>query len=333
MVTELIRTKMIGFSRSSSLLLLALSLLSCGSPDAENEGQRLSVSSKMTVNTTAGLVSIEAQNALLRDLLMELSQRTQITISMPDEMKADRVTLALQQRPLEEAFRQVLVGRSYSFLYRQEKGREVITGVRLFAQQRPMVNIGSSGPQTGVSSRANQGQPPSGSPRAWGRADRTTGGARPVAVRDDLPLDELKRSLRESQDPAHRIATLDAISNRVDDGPVNPIVSQVLSDMDQDVRETALNLLRTSFDPVPISPLAQMAATENNAELRMEAMTLMTDQLFQDGRTKEEWMTVRASLNKSLVDADPDIRDQAEQLLSQLSDSAQTTTKQGFGRG
>ena len=320
------------FSSSCALLLLALPLLSCGGSDAENQGQGLSVSSRMTVTATAGLVSIEAQNAPLGALLAELGRQVEITINVPEEMKAERLTLALQDRSLEDALRQVLAGQSYSFLYRQEKGREAIAGVRLFAQQRPRNNMASFVDPIVASSPVNQGQPPLTGTRSWGRGGTAIGEGKPGAVSDDLSLDELKRSLTDSQDPAQRSATLDAIANRGEDGPVNPIVAQALTDADLDVREAALNLLKSSFDPVPIDSLASMVAREADPDLRIEAMTLMTDQLLQDGRTKDEWAAVSASLSKSLTDHDQDVRDQAEQLLSQLSESEASTVKQGFGQ-
>lgn len=323
---------MMRISSSCVLLFLIFSLLSCGSPGSESQGQGPSAPVKMTVSANAGLVSVEAQNAPLSAVLTELSRQAQITISMSGEMHSDRLTLSFQDRPMEAALRQVLAGQSYAILYRQEKGQEVIAGVKLYAQQRQVIGMASTGASTGSSSTISQGVASSAMTRGWGRAGRVLGDGKPVTVPGDLSLDELRRSLSESQDPAQRSATLEAISNRGEDKPVNPIMAQALSDADQEVRETALNLLKSSLDPVPIGPLASMATREANPDLRIEAMTLMTDQLFQDDRTKEEWATVSASLSKSLTDPDQDVRDQAEQLLSQLSETESSTGKQGFGR-
>ena len=140
-----------------------------------------------------------------------------------------------------------------------------------------------------------------------------------AVVSDDVPLDELKRSFSETKDPARRSATLEAMADRGEEGPVAPILSTALSDSDEAVRTTALDLLKSSSEPVPLGPLAQMAATDNNPDLRIEAMQLMADQLLEEGRTKEEWGVVRASLDRSLSDPNPDVREQAEMLLSDLS--------------
>lgn len=314
------------------LTVLVLSVLSCGNPSAENQAQRDPVSSKMTVTTTAGLVSLDAQNVPLGILLTELGQRTQLAMTLPEEMKAERMTVLLQQRPLEAALREILLGKSYTFLYRQEKGQEVIVGVRLFPQHRPMTRLNASQRQTGIS-LATRGVPPTlvvtGS---WGRAETTGGDPKPVRISDDMPLDDLKRSLTESKDPAFRSAALDAIANRGTDRPVNPFLAQSLSDGDYEVRGTALSLLMSSFDAVPIGPLASMATQDANPEFRMDAMSLMTDQLFKDERPEQDWAAVTAALNRGLSDPDPDVREQAEMLLPTLDPAAQPTSSWGKRR-
>jgi hypothetical protein len=83
-------------------------------------------------------------------------------------------------------------------------------------------------------------------------------------------------------------------------------------------------------ETLPLGPLAQMAATDSNPDLRMEAMTLMTDQLSAEERTKEEWAMAQASLSRSLSDPNQDVREQAEMLLSELSQSAQPTSQRAF---
>ena len=115
---------------------------------------------------------------------------------------------------------------------------------------------------------------------------------------------------------------LEELSGRGDeeDESLRPMLANALADRDEMVRAAALNLMQASVAPVPIESLALMAGTEQNPELRMEAMALMTDQLFLDDRTKEEWAAVNASLSKSLLDTNEEVRDQAAFLLSQLSE-------------
>jgi HEAT repeat protein len=155
-----------------------------------------------------------------------------------------------------------------------------------------------------------------------------------ASLNGDLPFDYLKRSFSEEKDPALRAEMLEALAGcgEEEDKPVSPMVADALADQDEAVRATALNLMQASFAPVPIESVAAMAATEQNPELRMEAMTLMTDQLFLDDRTKEEWAAVNSSLAKSLSDSNEEVREQAAGLLSELSESAPSTGKEEFGR-
>ena len=315
---------------SCALLALSLSVLSCGSPGSQDQG--LPPSAKMTVIATAGLVSLNAQNAPVSAVLVELGRQAQLTVSVPDETQSDHLTLAFQSLPLEEALKRVLVGQPHAFLYRQRGGQDVIAGVRLFAKQQSMPTTDMAGARALAPSQTNQGLPILPPRGAWGRGGANNSEAKPVTISDDLSLDDLKRALTETQDPARRAATLEAIANRGEDGLVTPIVAKALSDPDAGVRNTALNLLKSSFDPVPIGPLASMATLDANPESRMDAMTLMTDQLFMDERTKEDRATVTATLNRGLSDPDPDVRDQAAMLLPDLSHETQPISKWGVSR-
>jgi hypothetical protein len=120
------------------------------------------------------------------------------------------------------------------------------------------------------------------------------------------------------------------MANRGEEGSVAPALSMALSDSDEEVRTDALNHLKMTSEPLPLGPLAQMAATDSNPDLRMEAMSLMVDQLSAEERTKEEWAVARTSLSGSLSDPHPDVREQAEMLLSDLSQSTEPVSKQGF---
>lgn len=304
---------------SYSLAFMAISVLfiSCGSPDQQDKA--LPPTAQVTVNTASQLVTLDVKNAPLAAVLAAIGQQAQITVSVPDDITSERLlSLSFHNVPLEEALKRVLAGQSYTFAYKQDKGREVISGVRLFAkyeQPPPANSMPALAQLTG-----SRGLPtPLPTTRSWGRGRSTMNEKTVAAVSDDVPLDELKRSFSETKDPARRSATLEAMADRGEEGPVAPILSTALSDSDEAVRTTALDLLKSSSEPVPLGPLAQMAATDNNPDLRIEAMQLMADQLLEEGRTKEEWGVVRASLDRSLSDPNPDVREQAEMLLSDLS--------------
>lgn len=306
---------------SYSLALMAISVLfiSCGSPGPQD--QVLPPTAQVTVSAESQLVTMDVKNTPLAAVLAAIGQQAQITLSLSDDIKSERLSLSFQNIPLEDALKRVLVGQSYAFVYKQDKGRNVISGVRLFAkhEQMPPTNSAPSNQPAIAKLTGSQGLPtPLPTTRSWGRGV-TLNGMKVAPISDDVPLDELKRSFSETKDPAIRSAILTAMANREEEGPVAPALSTALSDSDEDVRATALNLLKSASEPVPLGPLAQMAANDSSPDLRMEAMTLMADQLSAEERTKEDWAVAQASLSRSLSDPNQDVREQAEMLLSDLS--------------
>ena len=313
-----------------SLVLMAVSVLclSCGSPGPQD--QVLPPTAQVTVNAASQLVTMDVKHAPLAAVLAAIGQQAQITISVSGNITSERLSLTFQNVPLEEALKRVLAGRSYIFVYTQDKGHEEVSGVRLFAKHEPVPPINSvpSNQSAITQLTGSQGLPTT--TRSWGRGGSTMNENKVALVSDDIPLDELKRSFSETKDPALRSALLAAMADRGEEGPVAPALSTALSDRDEEVRTNALNLLKTTFEPVPLGPLAQMAATDNNPDLRMEAMTLIADQLLAEDRTKEEWAVAHASLSGSLLDPNQDVREQAEMLLSELSQSTQAASKRAF---
>jgi hypothetical protein len=312
-------------------MAISIFCISCGSPGPQD--QVLPPTAQVTVNAASRLVTMDVKHAPLAAVLAAIGQQAQITISVSGDITSERLSVSFQNVPLEEALKRVLAGQSYTFAYTQEKGREVIAGVRLFAkhEQIPPSGAAPSGMPAIAQLTGRQGLPtPLPATRSWGRGGSTMDEKTSASVSDDIPLDELKRSFSETKDPALRSAMLDAIANRGEEGPVAAALSTALLDRDEEVRTNALNLLKTTSEPVPLGPLAQMAATDNNPDLRMEAMSLMADQLLAADRTKEEWAVAHASLSESLSDSNPDVREQAEMLLSELSQGAQPTSKRAF---
>lgn len=318
-----------------SLALMAISVLciSCGSPGPED--QVLPPTAQVTVNAASQLVTMDVKNAPLAAVLAAIGQQAEITISVSDDLTSERLSVSFQNVPLEEALKRVLAGQSYAFAYTQDKGREVISGVRLFAKHKPVppTNAAPTGMPALAQLPGSQGLPtPLPATRSWGYGGSPMNKETRAPIGEDVPLDELTRSFSQTKDPALRSAMLDAMADRgeEEEKPVAPVLATALSDSDEEVRTNALNLLKTTFEPVPLGPLARMAATDNNADLRMEAMTLMADQLFAEERTQEEWTVAHASLSRSLSDSNEDVREQAEMLLSELSQSVQPTSKRAF---
>ena len=280
------------------LMFLACSMQSCGNPGSETSKSGLASVPTVTVTATAGLVSLEAQQAPLGSVLTEFGQRTQIAFTLPEEMKSESVTRSFQRRPVEEALQQLLMGKSYAVQYRQDGDKKVSAKVDLAVPQGPMVG------------RASVGSQPSNT------APATTSTGKLGPVRTDFELTQLEQSLKESQEPATRLAALNGIANRETSEAVNPIIAQALSDRAPEVREAALDVLKSSLDPVPIASLASMAAQDTNPAFRKEAMTLLMDQLAKDEPSQDDIDTVRSTLNRGLGDPDPGVREFAAMLLA-----------------
>ena len=119
---------------SYSLVLMAISALciSCGSPDQQDKV--LPPTAQVTVNAASRLVTMDGKNAPLTAVLTAIGQQAQITVSVPDDITSEHLSLSFENVPLEEALKRVLAEQSYTFAYTQDKGREVISGVRLFAK-------------------------------------------------------------------------------------------------------------------------------------------------------------------------------------------------------
>ena len=288
------------------LLVLALSNQSCGNPGSESPKPGPISASKIGVMSAEGLISLDTQHVPLGTVLTELGQRTQIVFAIPNEMKSDPITISVHQRPIEEVVQQVLKGRPYSVRYRQEGDQQVIAEVDLSVPQDQVAGRASTRIQPTRSAQANQSPSGSTAPNA----------TKALVLQTDQELLSLEQSLRESPDPATRIAALSSIAGREIDGPVNAIVVKGLTDRAPEVREAALEILRYSTEPVPISSLAAVATQDANPAFRVGAMSLLIDQLGkEEGPSEEDRNMVRTTLQQGLADPDPQVRDQASMLL------------------
>lgn len=304
---------------------LSILLAACGGPDVQEQG--LPRGSVVRVSVASQTATVDVKNAPLKAVLEELGRPAQITMSVPEELKFELLSLSFRDLPLEEAVERVLADRFYMISYREEGERQVLAGVQLFVKRQPIPPAGSASAKSGQNMAQLFTSPsvlaaliPSG---LWDPRGRVLNNEQvPPINKKDLSFEDLKRSFGEEKDPAVRAEMLEEMAGRgeEEDESMMPILANALADRDEMVRAAALNLLQASVAPVPIESLAVMAGTEQNSELRMEAMTLMADQLFLDDQPKEEWVAVKASLNKSLSDTNEEVRDQAAFLLSQLSE-------------
>ena len=78
------------------------------------------------------LITISAQNADLKDVLLELADKTNIIIRVPNSLKK-RITITLSENSLDEALSRILRDMNYAIIYSGEKNnRTVISEVLIY---------------------------------------------------------------------------------------------------------------------------------------------------------------------------------------------------------
>ena len=78
------------------------------------------------------LITISAQNADLKDVLLELADKTNIIIRVPNSLKK-QITITLSENSLDEALSRILRDMNYAIIYSGEKNnRTVISEVLVY---------------------------------------------------------------------------------------------------------------------------------------------------------------------------------------------------------
>ena len=78
------------------------------------------------------LITISAQNAHLKNVLLELADKTNIIIRVPNSLKK-RITITLSENSLDEALSRILRDMNYAIIYSGEKNnRTVISEVLIY---------------------------------------------------------------------------------------------------------------------------------------------------------------------------------------------------------
>ncbi len=305
--------------KSCFLCIALISLLACGSPTAP---QQDATPSQVSFDPKSLLVSFDARNTPVKTLLTELSKQARLSVHDPNDQELGRITLSVKNMPLDEALAKLLAGKSYQLTYNsQTGGGKVLAGIDLTTAQ---AKSETAGRQTTAAKDSPEEAKHSGF--AWGntsllqqRLANATGQPQDVALAvETLSLDTVKQLIGEA-DPTQRVAMLDAMRGRDDAEPVQPLFLNALQDGNADVREAAIDYLQSAYDPLPMAPLADLVRKETNPELRIEALSLLADQMSAGDRTREDLALAVSSANRALTDPNPDVRDQAEMTLEELS--------------
>ena len=307
------------------LFVALVSLVACGSPGTQQQGASLA---KVTVDPTMQWVSIEAKDAPIEAILSEMGKQAHFTISLPNGMQLGRITLTVKNISLEEAIQKLLVGRSYQLNHLSKNNeRKTLAGIVLQQDSVAHTSDGTSTDSARLVEQKHSAEPG----RGFGlRGEPGTLSAEDQfmhvsIVMEDLAPDTIKQLMNEAQDPTLRVAILDAMKDREDQGAVQPLFLDSLQDGNAEVREAAIDYLQSSYEPLPMAPLVDLVGKEINPELRIAALSLLSDQMSAGDRTKTDLALAITSASLALADPNPEVRDQAELTLAELSQTGQAS--------
>lgn len=100
-----------------------------------------SPSSKFQLNFKNNLLTISAKNADLKNVLIKLADKTNISIGYPDSLEK-KVTLNKNRIPLREALQRLLKGLNYAIIYSGSKrNKAVISDVFIFKKSKKTARL------------------------------------------------------------------------------------------------------------------------------------------------------------------------------------------------
>jgi type II secretory pathway component GspD/PulD (secretin) len=96
-----------------------------------------SSSQKIRVTNDDNRVSISAKEADLKNILVEIADKTDISVSFPASLKK-KITIRINEIKLREAFERLLYGLNYAIIYSgASKGQAEISDVYIYTGTKP----------------------------------------------------------------------------------------------------------------------------------------------------------------------------------------------------
>jgi hypothetical protein len=265
----------------ASFMLLSLGIWRDATADQEALGASL------TLTFQADQLSVQSQQATLRQVLAELARQGNLTIRLPLSEAEDKISVSFHHLSLTEGIKRLLKSKSYVLI--TTPAPEIHRGHKVTAIHVLSTSAGSSMTLMANSENAVEDKQSTQPPQA---------------------LDALDPETRVA---ALQAATLQALKN--DEGIV-PTLVQALRDEVPQVREAALWLLGSiENEEMPYEAITQIALTDPSARLRAVALGRLD---ATDAELAQE------TLQQALQDPDPEIRTMAEQLLARARQDAES---------
>lgn len=269
----------------------------------------------LRVELAGELVSIEARDARIKDLLEELARQRGLVVISRDPLD-ERITLELEPLPLPKAMARVLGGRSFA-LQEIEPSTARGSPIRLPATRLWVFSSGRAGeavpPDTVVRLGGSEGEESIAS--LWGAAlvdpdpnVRQEAAAELAIVGDEQAVPALATAALRDESASVRTEAIHALG-AIGGEAIIPILEQSLRDPDPTVREAVIDALTDIGGDASIAVLA-VALNDEDASLRAEAV----DSLGEIGGERAIQL-----LRRALGDAQRSIREAAAEYLLELS--------------
>ncbi len=241
------------------------------------------------------LLSVQIDQASLREVLGKLARQIPLTVTAPSSVLQDRVSMTFTNVPLEEGIERILQGRQFALISTRSSDTQGRPTQAKVLEIVVLDSADSPSPRASLETLASSPIP----------VHRPT----PKFLQEEVPLNYLKWEALQAWDSDTRLAALEKLSERGDEGEVLETLATALQDEAPEIRAAALELLEDNGESLPSAPVARMAREDDNPELRMQALEVL-------GELEPEIAV--GPLTQALQDSDPEVRELATELLEDL---------------
>lgn len=227
-----------------------------------------------------GRLSVQVQNRPLKWVLAQISEKSGVFIST-ENIGNVRISVQLQDSPLDQGLRHILRGQDTFFFYGTEEGE-----------------YGNASLQA-----------------VWVYTKGTGHNILPVPRTAWASTREVELSLTDP-DPEERARAVEVLVERKGKQALD-IVLQVLKDQDEKVRYRALFKALNAGLALPADTLQTLLQSDSSPVVRFLALDALAE------RPGADRQNVKAVAELALNDPNPQVQDQAREILSQLEAAAQ----------
>lgn len=238
--------------------------------DFEQDGQEVSEfhdRGDSEVSFESGLLTINAQSALLADVIVQVASKANIPVNSETIDPQQRITLAIQNTPIDTALRELLAGYDYFFLYSAAKSK----------LQAAWIYPAGTGQTIALTDHENKS-------RELAKDDLYSSdpASRVLALQQYASSDakesvqHVKDAVRD-EDPDVRVMAIVMAQENAIDLPVATLKELAESDPSPTVRSVALQTLsmNAELSAIQISEFAETALEDSDETIREEGEAIL----------------------------------------------------------